>query len=50
MIFLLNNLVQGPELINTADFIGTILPAMIIISTGTMFLMWLGELISESGL
>jgi len=50
MIFLLNNLIQGPELINTSDFIGTVLPAMIIISTGTMFLMWLGELISESWL
>ncbi|MDD2565904.1 MAG: preprotein translocase subunit SecY [Candidatus Gracilibacteria bacterium] len=51
MIILLNTLFgQGSNLINVNDFWGTILPAMIIITSGTLFLMWLGEIITESGI
>ena len=48
MIILLNTLLgQQAQLINTHDFFGTILPAMIFITSGTVFLMWLGDIISE---
>lgn len=49
MIILLNTLFwQNMSLINTSDFWWTILPAMIIVTSGTLFLMWLWEIITES--
>jgi len=51
MILLLNTLMgSGVKLIDTADFMGTMLPAMLMITAGTLFLMWLGEIINESGI
>ncbi|MCA9378078.1 preprotein translocase subunit SecY [Candidatus Peregrinibacteria bacterium] len=52
MIYLMNSLLgdQGPNLINTSDFWGTMLPAMIVVTAGTYLLLWLGDLITESGL
>lgn len=52
MIVLINTLVAGSggKLIDTSNFLGTVLPAMVFITAGTMFLLWLGDLISESGL
>lgn len=50
MILLMNTLLgQQATLINTSDFFGTVLPAMLFITAGTVFLMWLGDLITESG-
>lgn len=49
MIFLLNQSSQNQLLPNIADpFV--ILPIMVIVVTGTLFLMWLGELITEKGI
>lgn len=48
MIFLLNSLVGG-TIIDITDPT-TILIAMIIVTTGTMFLMWLGEVMTEYGI
>ncbi|EKE29695.1 MAG: hypothetical protein ACD_2C00119G0006 [uncultured bacterium (gcode 4)] len=49
MIVLLNTLFwNNIRLINVADFWGTMLPAMLIITAWTMFLMWIGEIITES--
>ncbi len=53
MIFLLNTIIGtggGADIINTKDFMGTVLPAMIAITAGTMVLLWLGDLISEMGI
>lgn len=51
MILLLNTLMgSGVKLINTSDFTGTMLPAMLMITAGTLFLMWLGEIINENGI
>ncbi|EKE28331.1 MAG: hypothetical protein ACD_3C00076G0006 [uncultured bacterium (gcode 4)] len=51
MIVLLNTLFgNNIRLINVADFWGTMLPAMLIITAWTMFLMWIGEIITESGI
>ncbi len=53
MIFLLNTIIGtggGADIINTKDFTGTVLPAMIAITAGTMILLWLGDLISEMGI
>lgn len=53
MIYLLNNVIgtnTGVDIINTKDFLGTVLPAMIFITAGTMILLWLGDLITESGI
>ncbi len=53
MIYLLNTIIGtggGADIINTKDFIGTILPAMLFITAGTMILLWLGDLITESGI
>lgn len=49
MILLLNQL-TGVELIDTGDFFGAILPAMVIVTGGTILLMWLGELVNEIGI
>lgn len=53
MIYLLNTIIGtggGADIINTKDFIGTVLPAMLFITAGTMILLWLGDLITESGI
>lgn len=52
MIVLINTLVAGTggKLIDTTNFLGVVLPAMVFITAGTMFLLWLGDLITESGI
>lgn len=52
MIYLLNTIIGtgGADIINTKDFWGTVLPAMVSITAGTMILLWLGDLITESGI
>lgn len=51
MIILLNTLIGGGgKIMDTANFWGAVLPAMLFITAGTMFLMWLGEVINESGI
>ncbi len=49
MIFLMNSLAWGQQIIDTSDK-ATVLMAMTIISAGTIFLMWLGELMTERGI
>lgn len=49
MILLLNSL-STTTLIDTTDFFGVVFPAMIIVTSGTILLMWLGELINEIGI
>jgi len=48
MIVLLNSLAGG-SIINTGD-IPTVMMAMMIATAGTMFLMWLGEVMTEYGI
>jgi preprotein translocase subunit SecY len=48
MIILLNSLAGG-SIIDTTNT-ATILTAMMLITTGTMFLMWLGEIMTEKGI
>lgn len=48
MILLLNNLAGG-SIINTADR-WTVFTAMMVVTTWTMFLMWLGEIMTEYGI
>jgi len=53
MILLINTLTSsmgGGTLIDTANFWGVVLPAMICITAGTMILLWLGDIITESGI
>ena len=54
MIYLLNTLIGtgegGAPIIDTTDFMGTVLPAMLFITAGTMVLLWLGDLITEMGI
>ncbi len=47
MIALLNSF--GLSIINLSDW-GVMLPTMLTVTTGSIFLMWLGELITEKGL
>lgn len=50
MILLLNQLSGGtPVVSNVGDF-GTIFPIMMTITAGTLFLLWLGDLITEKGI
>lgn len=49
MILLLNQSAQG-RLIPGAGELGVILPIMLIVTAGTMFIMWLGEQITENGI
>lgn len=49
MIVLLNVSAQGALIENVRD-ISVVLPIMLYITTGTIFLMWLGEMISEKGI
>lgn len=52
MIYLLNNVINIGQvnIIDTANFMGVVLPAMITITAGTMILLWLGDLITELGI
>lgn len=53
MIVLINTLIGtsgGGNLIDTSNFWGAVFPAMIFITAGTLLLLWLGDLISESGI
>jgi preprotein translocase subunit SecY len=53
MILLLNSIVgtgTDVSIIDTKDFLGTVLPAMLFITAGTMILLWLGDLITERGI
>jgi preprotein translocase subunit SecY len=54
MIYLLNSIIgtgdAGASIINTQDFWGTVFPAMLYITAGTMILLWLGDLITEAGI
>ncbi len=52
MIVLINTLVAGAggKLIDTSDFVGTVLPAMLVITAGTLLLLWLGDRIDEAGI
>ncbi len=49
MILLLNRSAQGQLIPGAADFM-TLLPIMIVVAAGTIFMMWLGELITENGI
>ena len=52
MIYLLNNIINIGEvqIVDTSNFMGVVLPAMIMITAGTMILLWLGDLITELGI
>ncbi len=54
MIYLLNTIIgtgtAGVNIIDTTNFMGVVLPAMLAITAGTMILLWLGDLITESGI
>ena len=54
MIYLLNTLIgtgdSGAQIINTSNFWWVVFPAMLFITAGTMILLWLGDIISESGI
>lgn len=49
MIFLLNQLVSGAPIIDVNNPT-VLLTAMLVVTAGTMFLVWLGEIISEYGI
>ncbi len=49
MMVLLNRFGFGGQVIDTADW-SLMIPMMLTVTAGTVFLMWLGELISEKGI
>ena len=49
MIILLNNSSQGQLIPNVTD-LSVVFPIMIIVTAGSLFLMWLGEMITEKGI
>lgn len=49
MVVLLNRFGFGGQIIDVADW-SIMLPVMLVTTAGTIFLMWLGELISEKGI
>jgi len=49
MILLLNRFSPGGEIVATGDW-SVMLPMMLTVTAGTVFLMWLGELITEKGI
>lgn len=49
MMTLINQFSPGGAIVDTTD-ISVVLPMMIIVTAGTVFLMWIGELISEKGI
>ncbi len=52
MIYLLNSIINvgDVQIVDTTNFLGVVLPAMICITAGTMILLWLGDLITEMGI
>lgn len=52
MIYLLNNIINigKVSIIDTSNFWGVMFPAMIMVTAGTMLLLWLGDLITEMGI
>ncbi len=50
MILLLNNLGTGTPIIAGTNDPSVMLPIMISVTAGTMFLMWLGEMMTEKGI
>lgn len=52
MIYLLNSVINvgSVQIVDTHNFLGVVLPAMICITAGTMILLWLGDLITEMGI
>jgi len=49
MILLINNSSRGMPILDTGS-LTKILPVMLIVSAGTLFLMWLGEIMTEYGI
>ena len=51
MILLLNTIIGtgGAPIIDTTNFWGIVFPAMLVITAGTMILLWIGDLITEAG-
>lgn len=49
MLLLLNRFSPGGEIVATGDW-SVMLPMMLTVTAGTIFLMWLGELITEKGI
>lgn len=49
-MILLLNVLSGTQIIDTTNFTGVMLPAMLSITAGTMILLWLGDLITEKGI
>jgi len=49
MILLINNSARGVQVLDTSSFMN-VLPVMLIVSAGTLFLMWLGEVMTEYGI
>ena len=49
MIMLLNRFSPGGEIVDVSDW-SIMLPMMLTVTAGTVFLMWLGELITEKGI
>lgn len=49
MIYLLNKLVSGAPIIDVTN-VSVLLTAMLVVTAGTMLLVWLGEIISEYGI
>lgn len=49
MIFLISSAVPGEQVINPYEW-ETVLPAMVIVTCGSLLIMWLGEIISEKGI
>jgi preprotein translocase subunit SecY len=49
MMLLINRFSPGGAIVDTGDW-SIMLPMMLIITAGTVFLMWLGEMISEKGI
>ena len=49
MMVLINRFSPGGAIVDTSSM-ATMLPMMLIVTAGTVFLMWLGELISEKGM
>lgn len=50
MIVLLNSQTQGVPIVEGIDNPSVLLPIMVTVTAGTVFLMWLGELMSERGI
>lgn len=54
MIFLLNTIIgtgsSGVPIIDTTNFWWVVFPAMMMITAGTMILLWLGDIITEAGI